>query len=138
MTFLVLFPAAAALCIEFGKTVWHRGSLPGGYGGSQSIYMPRQIFRPCEIAVWKVPVPPPLGKSGSGKKWQTTPYSNEHAAGDTGDRWLNGIGCSSVAAEVRDSLVDAMTTPGAVYQGDKNDGFIFVPSKGLLVHSYNY
>lgn len=135
---LYLIPTLAYMSIDRTAVAWHAARLPANIHLFEAVYVPRHFASRCEVTVWTlksardtlhVHHSPDFG-------WKPTPYAPSLTPSDPRDRWLRAIACSSMKLELRDQLVDAITTAGSYYLNNGSEGFLISPAMGYVAHLY--
>jgi hypothetical protein len=68
--------------------------------------------------------------------WTETPHQLTGDGLTLKDRWLNGIVCANLRAELQDVIDRALGVRGSYYATDAEGGLIVIPGENLLVYSY--
>jgi hypothetical protein len=69
--------------------------------------------------------------------WQATPHRPTGDGMTTADRWLLGLNCADLPADLGDTIEQALAGEGAFYATRPESGLILIPTRRLVVFSFD-
>lgn len=141
------------------EITWYKGLIPVAFEVDGTVLIDGQsgVREGCGVAIFKLTDPALARIRSSGLaavaaaheprdhpgvhyftfgEWRETPYVTTGNGLTLSDRWLSGLSCASMDAELREDIDKALRTGGSFYSTSKESGLIVIPALGLVVLSY--